>query len=232
MSRFLKGCYIDLLRAQFNNGHLSIEEIKTCLGSDFGQAWPTLQKKFKQDEKGLFFNERHEREKLKRQKFSESRKANIKKRYEKTTSVDTSVLHMNLHMENENRNRDNSIGGMGEKEEGKSEKITEPLKKEIIKMDDYAKHPVDDLCRSYITGPEYQAVREAICFKNRVTMDQVTSRAKEFTMHLKSTGKLQTTMRDYMTHFSNWMNTKPVSEPVEAEPKRKTSEELLKKMGY
>ena len=109
-------------------------------------------------------------------------------------------------------NRDNRLGGMGEKEEGI---ITEPPKTEIIKMDNYANHPVDDLCKSYITGSDYQAVREAICFKNRVKMDQVIDRAKEFTMHLKSTGKLQTTMREFMTHFSNWMNTRP-AEPVKS----------------
>src|SRR5688572_2070648 len=45
-SRHLKGCYMDLLTAQFNNGPLSLDEIRTVLGSDFGQHWPTLQKKF------------------------------------------------------------------------------------------------------------------------------------------------------------------------------------------
>lgn len=120
MSRFLKGCYIDILHAQFNNGRLSLEEIKTCLGSDFGTSWPTLQKKFKQDEKGLFFNERLEHEKNRRQKFSESRRENVNKRYDKTTYEPTYVEHMNLHMENENRNEnENEIkdkGVQGEKE--------------------------------------------------------------------------------------------------------------------
>jgi len=101
-SRFLKGCYIDILHAQFNNGHLSIEEIKTCLGSDFGASWPAIQKKFKQDENGLFFNERLEHEKEKRQKFTESRrqsrlgiKNNVRKTYDEHTS---------RRMENENEN--------------------------------------------------------------------------------------------------------------------------------
>lgn len=73
MSRFLKGCYMDILHAQFNHGRLSLDEIKICLGSDFGQSWPALQKKFKQDEKGLFFNERLEQEKIKRQNFCATR---------------------------------------------------------------------------------------------------------------------------------------------------------------
>lgn len=91
MSRFLKGCYMDLLHAQFNNGNLSLDEIKTILGSDFGSSWSTLQKKFKQDDKGLFFNERLVFESNKRKKFSSSRQENLK-----------GSLHMVYHMENEN----------------------------------------------------------------------------------------------------------------------------------
>ena len=104
-SRFLKGCYMDILVAQFNSGHLSLEEIKTVLGSDFGQAWPTLQKKFKKDGIGLFFNERLELEIIKRKEYSESRRKNrIKKTYDKTYD-EHMIKHMSLHMENENENR-------------------------------------------------------------------------------------------------------------------------------
>lgn len=95
---------MDLLHAEFNNGRLSLEEIKTCLGSDFGQSWPTLQKKFKQDETGLFFNEKLEHEQKKRKAFSESRRQNVLKKPQKSTYVDTSVEHMYKHMENENEN--------------------------------------------------------------------------------------------------------------------------------
>lgn len=102
MSRFLKGCYIDLLHAQFNNGRLSLEEIKTCLGSDFGTSWPTIQKKFKQDETGLFFNERLEQEKQKRMKYSESRRKNKEGSGKDPTYVTSYVKHMSPHMENEN----------------------------------------------------------------------------------------------------------------------------------
>jgi hypothetical protein len=120
LSRFLKGCYIDLLHAQFNNGPLSLEEIKTCLGADFGNSWPALQKKFKQTDNGLFFNEKLEHEKQKRKDFSESRRNNIKKRYIEPTYVDTSVEHMKLHMENENENRNKDFKE-GEKGVGKGE---------------------------------------------------------------------------------------------------------------
>lgn len=74
MSRHLKGCYIDLLDAQFHNGHLSLEEIKTVLGNDFA-AWGALSKKFAVDNTGKYFNERLDHEIIKRQNFS-------KKQYE------------------------------------------------------------------------------------------------------------------------------------------------------
>lgn len=75
LSRHLKGCYMDLLNAQFNNGHLSVEEIKTVLGSDFS-AWNTLQKKFDRDGNGLFFSKRMDAEIEKRKKFSEKQSLN------------------------------------------------------------------------------------------------------------------------------------------------------------
>lgn len=113
MSRFLKGCYMDLLHAQFNNGPLSLEEVKALLGADFGQAWPVLQKKFSETN-GLFFNERLECEKQKRKSYSESRRNNrSKKTYDSTYDK-----HMIPHMENENRNenRIELVGGVGEGE--------------------------------------------------------------------------------------------------------------------
>lgn len=94
---------MDLLIAQFNNGPLSLETIKTVLGTDQAN-WTVLSKKFKQDSNGNFFNERLATEVEKRKSFSNSRRENIKKRYEKSTLVDTYVDTSVLHMENRNRN--------------------------------------------------------------------------------------------------------------------------------
>lgn len=102
LSRFLKGCYMDILYAQSNSGNLSLDEIKTVLGSDFGQAWPTLQKKFKQDANGLYYNERLLFEKEKRKSFSGKQSERIKKRYE-SGSISGSTNNEN---ENENENED------------------------------------------------------------------------------------------------------------------------------
>lgn len=119
LTRHLKGCYIDLLHAQFNNGRMSLSQIKTVLGVDFGTAWPILLSKFKKDENDLYYNVRAEEEQLKRRNFNKSRSNNRsgrKKSHDK--SYDSK---MNNHMENENENRNEAAivfkGGVGEKEQ-------------------------------------------------------------------------------------------------------------------
>lgn len=110
LSRFLKGCYMDVLHAQFNSGHLSLEEIKNVLGSDFGQSWPSLNKKFSVDEAGKYFNVRLEQEQIKRANFTASRRKNLQ-----TVHKDTHINnHMHGHMENVNEN----INGIKKKEKG------------------------------------------------------------------------------------------------------------------
>lgn len=99
-SRHLKGCYMDLLHAQFNSGRLSLAQIKTVLGVDFGQSWPLLQEKFKKDDNDKYYNEKAELVKIKRQKYSESRRNNLKSSH--------MASHMNPHMENEIEN-ENSL---------------------------------------------------------------------------------------------------------------------------
>lgn len=88
-TRHLKGCYMDLMNAQFNNGPLTLDEVKTVLASDFGSAWPTLQKKFCVTPGGLFFNERLQREMDKRAAYTKSRRENLESKTSK---------HMDNHM--------------------------------------------------------------------------------------------------------------------------------------
>ena len=76
-TRHQKGCYMDLLEAQFYLGHLSLDQVKNILGADFNQ-WNTLKVKFSKDEQDNLFNERMELEKNKRQRYSESRSNNRK----------------------------------------------------------------------------------------------------------------------------------------------------------
>lgn len=76
LTRFQKGCYMDLLGAQFNSGPLSIEEIHAVLGSDFETAWPILKKKFEIDANGLLFNIKALETKNKRAAYPASRRVN------------------------------------------------------------------------------------------------------------------------------------------------------------
>lgn len=99
------GKYLRLLMAQHQHGHLTEKQVLyICSTYDVD-----VMAKFTKDENGLYYNERLENEINKRKKYSESRRTNIKKRYDadnkqpknkkkKSTHVPTHVVHM----ENEN----------------------------------------------------------------------------------------------------------------------------------
>ena len=114
LTRHQKGCYIDLLMAQFNYGPLSLEQIKILLGTDQA-SWTVLQAKFKKDANGNFFNEKLATEIEKRKNFVSSRGDNKRG---KTKSYNKSCEnHMINHMENENVNKDeNEISSFGKSE--------------------------------------------------------------------------------------------------------------------
>jgi len=115
LSRFLKGCYMDLLHAQFNSGHLTLEEIKTVLGADFSASWDVLFRKFEQDKQGKFYNIRLEFEQRRRQAYTKSRHKNLRKSNKKILKKSSSHMesdmasHMDAHMENENININNNV---------------------------------------------------------------------------------------------------------------------------
>jgi len=97
------GMYLLMLIYQFNNGHFSLDDAISICGTSFED----IKMKFKKDDNGNFFNERLEFEINKRCKYSQSRRDNINKRYEKYTYVEdmknTCSTHV-VHMENENEN--------------------------------------------------------------------------------------------------------------------------------
>lgn len=110
LNRHQKGCYMDLLIAQFNNGPLSLETIKTILGQDQA-SWTVLSKKFKQDSSGNFFNERLVTEIEKRKEYCNKQSERVKKRW-----VKDGIYHGNTtvipKIENENEIKD-EIRGRG-----------------------------------------------------------------------------------------------------------------------
>ena len=97
-----KGAYMELLMMQFNRGHMT----EHMIGQTVGQLWDKIQDKFIKDENGLYFNKRFEDEKIKRQKFTDSRYNNRKGVNQYSKKDKKTVGHMTTHMENENRNED------------------------------------------------------------------------------------------------------------------------------
>lgn len=110
-SRLHKGAYMDVLMAQFNHGHMALEDIETLLGDDFNKVWAKLKTKLNQDENGLYYNDRLDQEINKRKAYTESRRQNLSSNSSKKKSIPDNHMepHMDKHMENENRNENRSI---------------------------------------------------------------------------------------------------------------------------
>lgn len=73
-----RGRYISALCAQKLNGHLTFDQLNTFANND-----PMIIKKFKQDENGLYYNVRLQKEVDKRSKFSDSQSDKANKRWGK-----------------------------------------------------------------------------------------------------------------------------------------------------
>jgi uncharacterized protein YdaU (DUF1376 family) len=106
-----RGKYITLLCLQHQSGRLSEKHMLQICGTHDPDIWA----KFKQDEAGLFYNERLEIETERRRNYSESRSKNRKGK--KKDVNDTSKTYDN-HMENETEtvNKAKRKRGAGEKE--------------------------------------------------------------------------------------------------------------------
>jgi uncharacterized protein YdaU (DUF1376 family) len=103
MSEAEVGQYIRILCHMHQSGHLTFEDMNNICHNISSKVVA----KFKQDENGLFFNERLDAEVQKRKNYSESRRKN--RLQNKKESYDyTYVPPVSTHMENENRN-DNGI---------------------------------------------------------------------------------------------------------------------------
>lgn len=96
MSYTERGMYITLLCLQRLKGHLKPSEMKQIC--DFNEA---VMEKFEIDDEGLYYNPRMDEEIQKRKDFTESRRKNGLKKWEKEKA---SALHMHMHMGNENKN--------------------------------------------------------------------------------------------------------------------------------
>lgn len=188
-SRHLKGCYIDVLSAQFNSGPLSLEEIKTVLGSDFS-AWGTIQKKFAQTSTGLFFNERLEAEKEKRKAFTESRRQNRRKKTYDTSHDED----MSDDMENENTN------------------TVLPVLETCIKEKKWKTFPDENELNLELPEIKAGAVIKLfrITKKQDVTKEQVYDLWGVFKIQVFTGKKFYQDAGDVYSHFLNWTKTQNI----------------------
>lgn len=90
-----KGAYMELMIFQFNNGPMTIQDIKDVLGPYFDLMWERkLKAKFIFDD-GKYFNKRVAESKMKREKYSQSRKENFegsKKKVDQVTTTDQNKI--------------------------------------------------------------------------------------------------------------------------------------------
>ncbi len=219
-TRHQKGCYHDLLMAQFSEGHMTLDDVKTVLGIDFESHWEVkLKGKFQVDAQGRFFNQKLEDEINKRKNFTESRRSN-------RTSKEHMKNHMSPHMENGNGNDNRALpeneGVFNQKENFEHA---------------WAKYPVKD-------GKKAAVRSFNASVHNQAEMDRLMS---AMTNYLKSEKVLKGFTKNGSTWFANWKDwetyiapapqAKPLAEMVAATcraskmDKIQTKQELLKK-GY
>lgn len=104
------GAYIRILCMQHQKGHLKKDELLQICKKE--EIFNSLLNHFKLDENGCYFNERMDLEKDKRQKYSESRANNRKKKdmknicnsYEKDMENENENININVINNNINNN--------------------------------------------------------------------------------------------------------------------------------
>jgi uncharacterized protein YdaU (DUF1376 family) len=92
-----KGAYMEVLMLQFNRGHMTTHMV----GQLVGQLWLNVEAKFRQDDEGLWYNERLEEEQEKRQTFTKSRNNNLSGKNQHSLKPVFDGGHTTSHMEDE-----------------------------------------------------------------------------------------------------------------------------------
>ena len=177
-----KGAYMELLVMQFSVGHMEHHMI----GQQVGRIWEGIRCKFIQDDQGRWYNERLEVEQLKRQKYSESRRNNLKgiNQYTKNDGEKEVIRptirqpHMAPHMINVNKdvNKD----------------VNKPVKNPVKKF-------------APPTEPDLQ-----VYFQSKgMAPDQSTLEASKFWNFYESKGWLigKNKMQKWKSAAANWYNT-------------------------
>lgn len=180
---------MDLLHAQFNLGRLSLSQVKTVLGVDFGNTWPLLQEKFKRDDNGNYYNVKAETEKLKRQKYSESRSKN------KKGKISTHDPTYDFHMENEN-----SV-----------------LFPKDLKTEKWQTTPGPESLGLELPEIKQGVIVELFLYtkSKKITKDQVLGLWKIFKVQNFCSEKFYSSVNQVYKHFINWCKSQTVENGIE-----------------
>lgn len=180
-----KGAYMELLMVQFNRGHMTLDMI----GQTVGQIWPSLKDKFVQDEHGLWYNPRLEQEKIKRAKFTESRRNNKKgvnqytKKGDKINGhiKDHMGGHMSNHMENENKDI-----------------VLMPLREQKQQSSDPSEKSLEDCIQTALRDEQWMR-------RNKTNQAEL----EIFKQKLEDEGVYNKVPIDFKSHFHRWKKKDP-----------------------
>ena len=186
-----RGQYITLLCLQHQKGHLTEKMIRLCCGN----ATADVLAKFRQDENGLFFNERLETEREKRKAHGEKQRARAidgwKKRKNNNCDIDATAsttayaTAMPLEDVNENENINEVIV------EDANEKKT--MRKKFVKPQEH------EVC-NYMGELSAQG-------NNFLSEETVLNFARVFIDHYEANGWIagKVPMKDWRSSVRNWM---------------------------
>ena len=186
-----RGQYITLLCLQHQKGHLTEKMIRLCCGN----AAADVMAKFRQDENGLFFNERLETEREKRKAHGEKQRARAidgwKKRKSNNCDTDAAAsttayaTAMPLENVNENENINEVIV------EDANEKKT--VRKNFVKPDENQVY--NYMGELNVTGSNFLTEEKLITF------------ARTFMDHYQSNGWIvgKASMKDWQSTVRSWM---------------------------
>lgn len=187
MSFEIKGCYIELLIYQFNNGRFTESEAKQVLSICFDSAWPMLKRKFNFD--GQYYeNTRLSIEIDKRKKFSESRRANALRKKRDVKDDEAYAKHMENENENENIIMD----------------IHLKLKEEIFLKNDQEQKRFD-LMKTELLNSESWI--ENIARLEQISVVEVKKYLNEFLQLTRVNEKFRESLKEVKSYFANWIRS-------------------------
>lgn len=202
MSNEEVGAYIRCLCTQASKGGLTEKHMKKICETN--ETHMIVVSKFIFDEEKQFYvNSRLKVEVEKRKRFTESR-ANNRSKPNKQNNISDSY---ETHMVNENENViiDKGKGGLGEKPLGDN------LDAISIKHNSYLKQCLEQ--KQWIETLEIQKV---------IMNGKIEVSLKNYNLHLIAQSESKTSLKDYKSHFVNWMNKRNQQKAIEDKNKQKT----------